>query len=205
MAVVPVKPFAEAKQRLARVMEPGARVELASRLLEQTLGVLQRARGLARIAVISRDEQVLEMAARHRAWAMWETAPGLNRALEQATRVARANGLTAVLVVPADLPNLAVRDIQSIVEQGRRAPCLVLAPARRDGGTNALLVNPAGLIHYAFGEASFDEHCRRARVAGARVEIYRSESVEFDLDSPEDWEKLSPDLRSALTWTGRDR
>ncbi len=186
MAIVPMKPFGEAKQRLATVMEPAARAELAQELFKHTLQVLHRAQGIARIAVVSRDAQVLKLARRQRAWAMWETHRGLNEALEQATRVAIANGVRAVLVVPADLPKLTTGDIERMVELGSKPPCVVIAPARRDDGTNALLVNPAGLIQYAFGVASSAEHQRRAVQAGAQVEIYRSENIAFDLDLPED-------------------
>jgi 2-phospho-L-lactate guanylyltransferase len=186
MAIVPMKPFAEAKRRLAEVLDGTARAELSRGLLMRTLGVLTRARGITRVAVVSRDEQVLRIARSCGAWGMYETGHGLNEALEQATRVAKANGVQSVLIVPADLPTLEVRDIEKIIEFGMNPPAVVIAPARRDQGTNALLVNPSGLINYAFGEMSFVEHQRYAERAGARVEIYWSESVAFDVDLPED-------------------
>jgi 2-phospho-L-lactate guanylyltransferase len=196
MAVVPMKPFVEAKGRLAEEFTSEARGELARGLFERTLRVLKRSRGVGRIAVISRDERVLKIARRYRAWAMNETRPGLNEALGQATRTAKANGAQAVLIIPADLPSLDESDIDKIIELGKPAPCVVIAPARRDQGTNALLVNPPGLIPYAFGEMSFVEHQRLAERAGARVEIYRSENVAFDLDLPEDARALGEwDLR----------
>jgi 2-phospho-L-lactate guanylyltransferase len=186
MAVVPMKPFGEAKRRLAEELTPEARGELARGLFERTLRVLKRSRGVGRIAVISRDERVLRIARKYRAWAMYETRPGLNEALGQATRMVKANGAQVVLIVPADLPGLDEKDIEKIIELGGAPPSVVIAPARRDQGTNALLVNPPGLISYAFGEMSFVEHQRLAEQAGARVEIYRSENVAFDLDLPED-------------------
>lgn len=186
MAIVPMKPFAEAKGRLADVLDEMARVELSRELFARTLAVLTRARGVARVAVVSRDDQVLRSARSAGAWAMWEAKRGLNEALEQATQVAKANGSHAVLIIPADLPRLVTGDIERMIKLGRKPPCVVVAPSRRDQGTNALLVNPTGLIHYAFGEESFAEHQRLAEQAGARVEVYRSESVAFDLDLPED-------------------
>jgi 2-phospho-L-lactate guanylyltransferase len=186
MAIVPMKPFSEAKRRLSNVLEGEAREELSRRLLLRTLAVLERAHGVTRFAVVSRDEQVLKTARSRGAWSMYETGNGLNDALEQATRVANANGVHAVLIVPADLPNLDESDIEKIVELGGNPPAVVIAPDRRDHGTNMLMVNPPGLIPFAFGEMSFEQHQRLAERAGARVEIYRSESVAFDLDLPED-------------------
>jgi 2-phospho-L-lactate guanylyltransferase len=186
MAVVPMKPFSESKLRLSDVLGAVAREDLSRRLLVRTLALLMRVHAVDRCAVVSRDEQVLKTARKHGAWSMYETGNGLNQALEQAVRVAIANGVQAVLIVPADLPNLVESDVESVIELGRNPPAVVIAPARRDHGTNMLMVNPPGLINFAFGEMSFEKHERLAIRAGARVEIYRSESVAFDLDVPED-------------------
>lgn len=163
---------------------------LARDMFTHTLTVLARARGLARIAVVSTDDEVLQLARTHGAWAIWETHPGLNEALEQATRVALANGISGVLILPADLPELTAHEVEQLLARGVESPCVVISPAQRDDGTNALLVNPAGLLHYAFGPSSFAEHTRRAELAGARVEILRSAGLAYDLDLPEDWQRL---------------
>lgn len=186
MAVVPMKPFAEAKQRLSEIFGDAERAKLSRDLLSRTLGILARARGVTRLAVVSRDDQVLHIARSHGAWAMYETGHGLNQALEQATRVAKANGVAALLIIPADLPNLEVSDVEKMIELGSHPPAVVIAPAVRDQGTNGLLVSPPGLIAYAFGEKSFVAHKRHAEEAGARLGIYRSETIAFDLDLPED-------------------
>ncbi len=195
ITIVPIKPFAEAKARLQGVLHDAERSALSRSLFVRTLKVLTRARGITRVAVVSRDRDVLKLARAAGAWAIWERQQGLNEALEQGTRVALANGAQAVLIVPADLPWLQARDVEQMIELGKNAPCVVLAPAQRDEGTNAALVNPAGLIRYAFGEKSFAEHIRRAEQAGARVELYRSESVAFDLDLPEDFRQIQTDKR----------
>ncbi|MGE5138593.1 MAG: 2-phospho-L-lactate guanylyltransferase [Rudaea sp.] len=196
LAVVPCKPFAEAKQRLAQVLDAGERADLSRRLLEHALAVLSRARGISRVAVVSRDDEVLRVARGRGAWAIWEAQAGLNVALEQATRVAVANGFRGVLILPADLPNVETREVEEIVALAQTPPCVVIAPAQRDEGTNALLVRPAGFIDYAFGEKSSVEHRRRAEAAGARVEVYRSPGLAFDLDLPEDWHSMQAAARS---------
>ncbi|HEX7593337.1 MAG TPA: 2-phospho-L-lactate guanylyltransferase [Anaerolineae bacterium] len=190
VAIVPVKPFAEAKLRLAQVLEPAARLALSRQMFEQTLDVLARARGIARIVVVSRDEHVLRLARSREVWAIREIRHGLNNALRQATAAARAQGMRAALIVPTDLPKLEPRDVEKIIELGRNPPCIVIAPAQRDQGTNGLLVHPIGLIEYAFGRFSSIEHRRRGKQAGAQIEIYRSETIVFDLDLPEDVKTL---------------
>jgi 2-phospho-L-lactate guanylyltransferase (CobY/MobA/RfbA family) len=63
---------------------------------------------------------------------------------------------------------------------------VVIAPDRHEKGTNALLLSPAGLIEYDFGENSFERHCELAKKAGARLEIVKLHSLGLDLDLPED-------------------
>lgn len=188
MAIVPVKPLADAKTRLAGVLDENERVALAKKLLARTLMKLSRARGLDGVVVISRDEIVLKMAREFGAWSIVETHAELNAALTQATNVCVANGAHAVLIVPADLPRVRVRDIEKMIMLGEHAPCMVIAPALRDGGTNALLLHPARTLDFQFGENSFEKHCAAAQCAGLQVLRYDSDTVSFDLDVPEDLE-----------------
>lgn len=188
MAIVPVKPLAESKTRLAGVLDENERATLTRKLLERTLLKLTRARGIDRVVVISRDENVLKLARKFGAWSILETNANLNDALEQARRVCVANGARALLIVPADLPKLRVRDLEKIIALGEPAPCVVIAPAQRDGGTNALLLNPAHDFVFQFGENSFDAHLAQAAGSKCQVKIYNSDTVTFDLDVPEDLE-----------------
>jgi 2-phospho-L-lactate guanylyltransferase len=66
----------------------------------------------------------------------------------------------------------------------------VIAPDRRLDGTNALLVNPAGLIEYGYGPGSFKRHSDRALEAGARLAVIQTKRLGLDLDLPEDLELL---------------
>ncbi len=186
IAIVPVKPLAEAKTRLASVLDKGERVALARRLLERTLLKLTRVNGISSVVVVSRDEQALRIARKYGAWALVESHPDLNDALEQARRVCIANGARAVLVIPADLPRLRRRDLQKILALGEPPPRMVITPARRDEGTNALLLNPAEGVPFQFGDKSFVRHKLAASDAGLDIQVYDSDTVTFDLDLPED-------------------
>ncbi len=190
VAIVPVKPLAEGKTRLAGVLEEKERAALARKLLERTLLKLTRARGVARTVVVSRDANVLKIARKFGAWSILETNADLNDALDQARRVCVANGARALLIVPADLPRLRVRDVEKMIALGEPAPRMVIAPAARDGGTNALLLNPARDFVFQFGENSFDAHRAQAARSKYQVEIYDSDTVTFDLDVPEDLAEL---------------
>jgi len=95
-----------------------------------------------------------------------------------------------VLVLPADLPLMTREDILALIERATEPPVVVIAPDRREEGTNALLICPAGLIEYDFGIGSFQRHCERARQANARLEVVTLPSLGLDLDLPEDLEEV---------------
>ena len=67
---------------------------------------------------------------------------------------------------------------------------VVIAPDRRQDGTNGLFVNPAGMIEYGYGPGSFQCHSERATEAGARLVVIDSPNIALDLDLPEDLEAL---------------
>jgi 2-phospho-L-lactate guanylyltransferase len=78
----------------------------------------------------------------------------------------------------------------AMIELGRTAPAVVLAPCRRRRGTNALLLHPPQLIPFTFGPDSFEAHRQAAQALGLEPVIYESPAVAFDLDTPEDWAEL---------------
>jgi 2-phospho-L-lactate guanylyltransferase len=114
--------------------------------------------------------------------------PNLNRALLLAREAAQAAGASAVLVLSADLPQLAASDVQAMLGLAASPPYLVIAPDKDGRGTNGLLVAPAALIEFEFGADSFARHVAQARAVGARVEICNLPALALDLDSPEDLE-----------------
>lgn len=104
--------------------------------------------------------------------------------------MAQTYAATSVLVVPADLPQLSPTDVATMLQVGSEAPGVVIAPDHHHQGTNALYINPAGLIEYAFGEGSFAMHSARAGAAGAQLHIVELPSLSHDVDVPEDLDFL---------------
>jgi 2-phospho-L-lactate guanylyltransferase len=200
-AIVPVKPLAFAKSRLAPLLTPEQRQVLSRELLRHILQVLSRVEGLDGVLVVSNDAEVLALAETEGAVGLPERRPdfrslrdfgsfehraSLNRALAQATEWVKGHGGGAVLILPVDLPLLQPADVREILQAGRVGPVVVIVPCRRGEGTNALLVRPPGLIEYRFGPGSFAQHGRQAVRKGAALRVYRSSHLELDLDLPED-------------------
>ena len=186
-AIVPVKPLRRGKSRLAGTLTDDERAQLNENLLNHTLETLSGLKELEQVLVVSRDPHALTIARKHGARTVREDGqPQLNTALTRATVVAKVHATSGVLILPADLPLLSQTDILSFIERATNPPVVVIAPDRHEKGTNALLMSPAGLIEYDFGDGSYHRHCQRAKKAGARLEIVNLPSLSLDLDLPED-------------------
>jgi 2-phospho-L-lactate guanylyltransferase len=194
-AIVPVKPLRRGKSRLSPVLTEEERADLNRRLLMHTVDTLKSIPEIEHVLVVSRDPAALALSREHGARTVQENgAPHLNVALARATLVAKNYATRGVLIVPADLPLITPEDVRLMLEKVQDPPVVVVAPDRRQQGTNALLVCPAGLIEYDFGPGSFKRHCERARAAGARLEILELPSLELDMDLPEDLELVGETL-----------
>ncbi len=195
--VIPVKPFNEGKSRLSAHISPQERRALNRELLTRTLTAINQAQLDAELLVVSRDSNALAAAKRAGSRALAEESqpcspndtdsePQLNAALTQAASYAATHGATNVLVLPTDMPNLTAEDVQAMASPSNRAPQIIIAPSR-DGGTNALLLQPVHAIPFAFGRDSFLRHQRLAAEAGIPVQVVESDSLLFDIDLPEDY------------------
>ncbi len=186
-AIVPVKPLRRGKSRLASVFSEEERADLNRHLLENTVRTLKNISEIEHVLVVSRDQSALALARDLGARTVLENgSPQLNVALERATVVAKTYETRGVLILPADLPLITPEDVNRMLERANDPPVVVVAPDRHEKGTNALLVCPAGLIEYQYGDNSFKRHCDLAKEAGARVEICELPSLTLDLDVPED-------------------
>ncbi|MBZ0274822.1 MAG: NTP transferase domain-containing protein, partial [Anaerolineae bacterium] len=114
-AIIPVKPLNRAKSRLAQVLSPQEREQLAELMLRHVLGVVRNVPQIMGTLVISRDSRALAIAREFGARTVQESgAPELNNALMRATQVVARWKSEAVLILPADLPLIAEEDITAI-------------------------------------------------------------------------------------------
>jgi 2-phospho-L-lactate guanylyltransferase len=190
--IIPVKPLRLGKSRLSGTISEDDRISLNLKLLGHTLKTVSGMPEIGKVLVVSRDPNVLTIAREYEAKTILENgSPHLNTALERATAFAQMQSVRGVLILPADLPLLTESDIRSLIDiADNNPPVVVISPDRREDGTNALLISPAGLIEYDFGPGSFYRHCQRAKEACARLEVLKLPSLAFDLDIPEDLQLL---------------
>ncbi len=190
-AIVPVKPLRRGKSRLSSVLSQDERTALNQSLLINSLKTLSSVNAIDTILVVSRDPAVLTIARDYGARTVLEDgSPELNTALRRAALVAKTYLANEIMVIPADLPLLKKSDIEFILSRAGKPPEIIIAPDRRRDGTNALYINPAGLIQFSYGPGSFERHLSLAEKVQARVDIIEISSLGLDLDLPEDLELL---------------
>jgi 2-phospho-L-lactate guanylyltransferase len=186
--ILPVKRLSRAKRRLGRDLGDARREEIARALLADALGLLAAVDSLD-WWVVSDDPEVLERARSGGHRAIDDPAGGLNAALELALAAVTSQGATSALIVPADVPLATVGDLRDISDTGETSD-VVLAPSRRDGGTNALLLRPPDLLAPRFGTGSLEAHMWSADQAKLRCSVVDLPRVALDLDTIEDAREL---------------
>jgi 2-phospho-L-lactate/phosphoenolpyruvate guanylyltransferase len=142
--VIPVKPLRLAKSRLAKVLTPDQRQQLAETLLRHVLKTVSQVPEVTGTLVISRDNRVLTIAREYKARTVQESGnPELNPALLRATKIIESWRSDSILILPADLPLISVEDVSQIIKMGKKNfPSVVIATDRIEDGTNALFSAP---------------------------------------------------------------
>ena len=189
--VVPVRPLAKGKSRLAPVLDADARRRLNERFLLSTLRIAKAVVGAARVLVVSRCADALALSRAAGVVTLRELgAGGLNAALRQGAVHLARRGATALLVLPVDLPLARPTDLEALIRLSGRRPGVVIAGDRANTGTNALVVRPPRAIRFRFGPQSRAAHLAEARRQGLRAALVSRPALTFDVDTPADYARF---------------
>jgi 2-phospho-L-lactate/phosphoenolpyruvate guanylyltransferase len=203
-AVLPVKRFARAKQRLGESVHDDLRERLARAMVSDVLGALAGTAAVAQVIVVTAEPSVAEAARAHGATAIADPAEsGQSAAAALGVERALRTGAERVLCVPGDCPALDPGELQELLE-GPGEEEVVIVPDRHGTGTNGLLLCPPQAIAPSFGPGSCERHAALARAAGARWRIAPLPSLLLDIDTGADLavlrERLAgPGPRAAAT------
>jgi 2-phospho-L-lactate/phosphoenolpyruvate guanylyltransferase len=178
LAVLPVKSFGLAKQRLGEAVGADQRRALARAMAGDVLEALGEVEALDGVVLVSAEPfDGVEVV--HDPDEVGQSAAAL-----RGIRAAVERGAERVLLVPGDCPALAPEEVTELLAAPQEG--VVIVPDRHGAGTNALLIAPPAAVEPAFGPGSFARHAALAHAAGARVRIGRLPSLELDVDTPGD-------------------
>ncbi len=208
VAVVPVRGLPAGKRRLAALLNADERNTLVLAMLDDVVAALSAASLVDRVVIASRDAAARSEAARLGVEFLDQTdlRLGYNRAVTCAQKSYRSSA--ALLVVPADVPLITPDAVDLFVSAAPSGAAVIVAPAH-NGGTNALLLRPPGIIAPQFGPSSARAHEQSAAAAGEAGVPFRAVHIEvfaFDLDTPADlrWlEETLPQLPDEIALNSR--
>ena len=204
-AVLPVKSFGQAKQRLDANLGQPDRAELAAAMLGDVLAAMQALGDRTDLIVVTAEQRAVDAA--HAAEAHVVDDPveaGQSHAAVRGVRAAIARGAHRVLLVPGDCPTLDPGDVTRLLD-GFPEAGLVIVPDRHGSGTNALLIAPPGAIEPSFGPGSFARHAALGAAAGLTVRIGQAPSLALDIDTPGDLTALRAALAARPAAAPRTR
>ena len=178
VAILPVKTFGRAKQRLTGGF--GDRPSLAAAMVADVLDALVAVPELDELIVVtaqavSAGTDILIVHDPVEAGQSAAAALGIEAALQR--------GAERVLLVPGDCPALDPREVSALLALPGD---VVIVPDRHGTGTNTLVLTPPTFMAPAFGEGSFARHERLAAEAGASFVVADARSLELDVDTPDD-------------------
>jgi 2-phospho-L-lactate/phosphoenolpyruvate guanylyltransferase len=185
--VVPIRSFVDAKLRLAERLSEAGRADLVR---ECAMRVVEAANPLPVVIVTSAPEV--------RSWALEvgadlvdDPGSGLDAAATAGREHLRSLGFVRCVVAHADLPR--AQTLAPLAQDGDR-PIVTLVPCHRADGTNVCSVPISLPFRFAYGEGSFRRHATEARRVHAALRVVRRPDLAFDVDVPDDLDRLAADL-----------
>jgi len=217
LAILPVKNFGEAKQRLSDLLGHGSREALAQAMFSDVLAALRKVKGLDAIAVVTGDARAESAAGGARVIVLRDRNQS---GQSDATRIGIAHAAEChferVLLVPGDTPLIDPVEIDGLLTRAATdEQDAVIVPDRAGTGTNALLLAPPDAIAPSFGTGSLERHVEAATDAGIRFRVEGVRSLMHDVDTPDDLADLgavldelrgvAPRTRGALNQLDRSK
>jgi 2-phospho-L-lactate guanylyltransferase len=187
VAVLPVKRFSEAKQRLAHAgLSASWRRALAEAMVSDVLIALRRVRAIEETVVVTAERIAVQVAEGHGATVIMDSAEaGQSAAVLLGIEYAISQGAERVLLVPGDCPTMAPRELDALLDN-LPGPGVTIVPDRHDSGTNALVLSPPDAMAPAFGPDSFARHCAMTETIAVPARVQRVPSLALDIDTGDD-------------------
>jgi 2-phospho-L-lactate/phosphoenolpyruvate guanylyltransferase len=198
VAILPVKSFGSAKQRLSPALAAGSRQALAQAMFLDVLASLRRVPGIDSVVVVTADRVAESAALGERVLVLRDTEQaGQSAAAAIGIDYAQAQRFERVLLVPGDTPLLDPGEVATLLRSAlERGLGAVIVPDRHGEGTNALVLSPPDAIAPAFGAGSLERHSAAAASAGVTYAVEQVPTLALDVDTGQDLELLTATLET---------
>jgi 2-phospho-L-lactate/phosphoenolpyruvate guanylyltransferase len=190
VAILPMKSFSQAKQRLRFELSDADRRALVDAMFSDVLVALRRVPALERVIVVSGDRVAQRIGGGYGATVVEDDERGHNTAAKKGIQAALEDGIERALLVPGDCPLLDPKELEGLLVHPAGERSALIVPDRHGTGTNALLLAPPDVLAPSFGPDSRRRHMADAEAAGVLAEVVEVPSLALDVDTPDDLEAL---------------
>ena len=196
IAILPIKSFGAAKQRLSGLLGGGSREALAQAMFSDVLSSLRHVPGIDEIAVVTANRLAEDAARGEGVTLLYDgDEAGQSAAAGLGIRHALGRDYERALLVPGDTPLLDPGELTELLDRAAaESTAVTIVPDRHGEGTNALLLAPPTAIDPSFGPGSLERHRAAARAAGVSHRVEAVFSLMLDIDTPDDLAELSATL-----------
>jgi 2-phospho-L-lactate guanylyltransferase len=191
-AILPVKRFDRAKQRLGDALTAGSRKALAAAMLADVLAALRHASLVEIVLLVSSEPSARELSSEPAVMLIEDRSErGQSEATLAGLARASALGYEHALLAAGDCPLIDPLEVDNLIANAALSRLdVAIVPDRHGKGTNALLLDPGSPFRPEFGPDSLTRHIRQARRRGLSSSVERVPSLELDIDTGDDLAKL---------------
>ena len=185
-AIIPINNFNESFSRLSNVLNKKQREEMTQILATQVLDALTPIASVEKIIVLSNEIEWLSSFWNKKIVVLPEPdTEQFSKKIDNTAQWIQSQGVTAMLYLSIDLPYIQQEDIENLISQ--HISGLSIVEAKKDNGTNALILDLPTKMEFQFGPNSFSKHLAEARSKNINTTIVNIEYLSLDLD---DWNDL---------------
>ncbi len=180
-ALIPIKGFESAKERLSTVLKATKRASLAKQLATE---VIKSCSELS-VWVVCEDDTVEFWANDLGVNVIRNPKRGLNEAAYFGFHVLREKGFNRVLIAHGDL--MRPEGLPSLIDLAE----IVIVPDAKLDGTNVLVLPTSIEFTFSYGPDSYSHHLHCAKETGLSLSVVEDSNFAFDIDDPDDLRRFS--------------
>ncbi|MGH2960263.1 MAG: 2-phospho-L-lactate guanylyltransferase [Solirubrobacterales bacterium] len=193
--ILPIKPFDDAKERLATGLAAEQRKLIAEAMVRDVIAALARSREVDGVVVVSAEPKLEAIAGDVADAIIPDQRTGHSDAAKAGVAWAIENDFNRVVMLPGDCPLLDATELDELIERTREDRIeFAVIPDRMGTGTNALVISPPDAVEPSFGPDSRQRHIAMGLSASRRVAEHEVPSLALDLDTAEDLMELAERL-----------